>query len=62
MTKAQRISTNKEINEPVQKSRSRMPNTSAVDKKLLEEEIELNIEEFQLLCFIHYILILLFDP
>ena len=39
-----------------------MPNTSAVDKELLEEEIELNIEEFQLLCFIHYILILLFDP
>lgn len=62
MTKAQRISTNKEINEPVQKSRSRMPNTSAVDKELLEEEIELNIEEFQLLYFIHYILILLFDP
>ena len=54
MTKAQRISTNKEINEPVQKSRSSMPNnTSAVDKELLEEEIELNIEEFQLLCFIH---------
>ena len=53
MTKAQRISTNEEINEPLQKSRSSMSKTSAVDKELLEEEIELNIEEFQLLCFIH---------
>ena len=46
MTKAQRISTNKEINEQVQKSR--MPNTGVVGEELLEEETEPNIEESQL--------------